>query len=153
MIYRLHRRVCFLTAAAIVWLISPAAASASNHSNPGAGGESDTVPNPGAGGESQVSIRNPLRSETETIMGLIKLIIDNIILPIGSVLVVVMIIFTGFKFVVARGNEEKIREAKSALTWTIVGAAVLLGSWVIAQAISATLCEIAPDHCPNLNQL
>jgi len=123
-------------AAGVVWFIGPRTTRAENT---GSGDNTD--------GGAQVSIQNPLPEDVDTISGLLELIIKNIILPIGSILVVVMIIFTGFKFVVARGNEEKLREAKSALTWTVVGAAVLLGSWVIAEAIQATLCNIAESTC------
>lgn len=105
-------------------------------------------------GFSGPSITNPLPGEVDTIMGFLMLLINEIILPIGSIMVVVMIIFTGFQFVVARGNEEKLSQAKTALTWTVVGAAVLLGSWVIAQTIASTICDIAPDSgaCEQLQQ-
>jgi hypothetical protein len=61
------------------------------------------------------------------------------LLQIGIPVVALAIIYCGFLFVVARGNSEKITKAKDALLWTLIGAAVLLGSWAIAQMISATV--------------
>ena len=60
---------------------------------------------------------------------------------LGAVLVVFMLIFTGFKFVTARGDESKLTEAKSALFWTIIGGLVLLG----AEALSEIICQTAKE--------
>ncbi len=91
----------------------------------------------------QTTFPNPLK--TNDLIGFIELIINNVVLPIGSVVVVFFIIFTGFLFVTAGGNEEKLKTAKSALLWTIVGAAILLGSWAISVAITNTIDAIKSD--------
>ena len=49
------------------------------------------------------------------------------------------IIYSGFLFVFARGNDEKLKTAKDALFYSIIGAAVLLGSWAIAEMIASTI--------------
>ncbi len=54
---------------------------------------------------------------------------------IGIPVVAFFIILTGFKFVAAQGNEEKLKEAKQMLVWTLVGAAVVMGSVAIANMI------------------
>ena len=69
---------------------------------------------------------------------LIKTILDGAI-TIGVPIVALAIIFSGFLFVFARGNDEKLTTAKTALTYSVVGAAILLGSWAIAQMISTTV--------------
>lgn len=51
--------------------------------------------------------------------------------------VVLMIVYTGFLFVVAQGNESKITQARTALFWTVIGVLVLLGS----KALSIAICE------------
>lgn len=48
-----------------------------------------------------------------------------------------MMVFVGFKFVTAQGNETKISEAKNMLLWTVIGALILLG----AKAIAIGICE------------
>lgn len=60
-------------------------------------------------------------------------------LQIGIPLVALAIIYSGFLFVFARGNEEKLSTAKSALLYSIIGAAILLGSWAIAELIQNTV--------------
>lgn len=60
-------------------------------------------------------------------------------LKIGIPIVALAIIYCGFLFVSARGNSEKLSKAKDALLYTLIGAAILLGSWAIAQMISDTV--------------
>ncbi len=66
-----------------------------------------------------------------------------VVMKIGMPIVVLMIIFTGLSFVLARGNEKKLEDAKHSLVWTIVGAGILMGAWVLAQAVAATIKAIA----------
>jgi hypothetical protein len=53
------------------------------------------------------------------------------------------IIYSGFLFVFARGNSEKLGKAKDALLYTLIGAAILLGSWAIAEMIQATVTGLS----------
>ena len=61
------------------------------------------------------------------------------VLRIGMPIVALAIIYCGFLFVQAGGNPESIEKAKEALLYTIIGAAILLGSWAIASIISNTI--------------
>lgn len=60
-------------------------------------------------------------------------------LKVGIPVVALAIVYSGFLFVFARGNSEKLSKAKDTLLWTLIGAAILLGSWAIAKLISATI--------------
>lgn len=73
------------------------------------------------------------------IFTLLKAIIDRIILPIGGVLAVLAFIYSGFLYVTAQGNDTKLAKAHRALLYTVIGTAVLLGSWVIANVIENTI--------------
>jgi len=84
-----------------------------------------------------VRIENPLL-HAQTINELIKTILEGVI-KIGMPIIVLAIIYSGFLFVSAQGNSEKLSEAKRALLYTLIGAAILLGSWAIAQLISETV--------------
>ena len=57
--------------------------------------------------------------------------------------IVLMIVYTGFLFVAAQGNSEKLSKARSSLVWTVVGALVVLGAKALAMAIEATVEDIA----------
>jgi hypothetical protein len=45
-------------------------------------------------------------------------------------------------FVAAQGNEEKIRSARSALVWTVIGGLILLGAKAIALVIEQTVSTL-----------
>lgn len=90
----------------------------------------------------EVKIKNPLeKSGITTLPGFIESAL-NMVLVVGVPIVALAIIYSGFLFVSAQGNSEKISEAKNTLKFTLIGAALLLGSWVIAQAIQGTIAEI-----------
>ena len=76
-----------------------------------------------------------------TITGLIKTILQAVV-KIGIPIVALAIIYCGFLFVKAIGKPEEIKKAKDALLYTVIGAAILLGAWTIAQLISDTIIEI-----------
>lgn len=63
----------------------------------------------------------------------------KLVIQIGAVIVVLMLVYVGFLFVVAQGNESKLTTAKNALLWTVIGALVLLGAQAIASGIQATV--------------
>ncbi len=87
-------------------------------------------------------IQNPLKDGVNNFYDLVKLIIDNIVIPFGFVVIVLMIIFAGFQFVVAQGNEQKITDAKQTLLYAVIGAVILLGSWAIAGIIENTINQV-----------
>jgi hypothetical protein len=86
-------------------------------------------------------ICNPLSGGVTSIPGLIHTILVGM-LQIGIPIVALAIIYCGFLFVFARGNSEKITHAKDALLYTLIGAAILLGAWAIAQMISSTVLAL-----------
>ena len=87
------------------------------------------------------TICNPLSSGTADVPTLIKNILTGA-LKIGIPVVALAIIYCGFLFVAARGNSEKLTKAKGALLYTLIGAAILLGSWAIATMISGTITAL-----------
>ena len=71
----------------------------------------------------------------------IKTLLGGLI-KIGIPVIAVAIIYSGFLFVAARGNSEKLSKAKDTLLYTLIGAAILLGSLAIAQLIQATVTSL-----------
>lgn len=94
----------------------------------------------GTAGCGDGKICNPL-SSTTTLPDLIKSILEGA-LKIGLPLIALAIIYCGFLFVQARGKPEELKKAKDALLYTIIGAAILLGSWAIAQMITNTVTAL-----------
>ena len=89
----------------------------------------------------ETKIQNPIGEKIDTIPKFIEEVI-NIVLVVGVPIVVLAIIYTGFLFVSAQGNPEKLIKAKKALLYTLIGAALLLGAFVIANAIQSTVDDI-----------
>jgi len=88
------------------------------------------------GSNSGVALINPLK--VDTVPEFLALILAAVV-NLGTIILVLMLVYVGFLFVVAQGNEEKLQNAKSALLWTVVGGLVLLGAQAISLVIQATV--------------
>jgi hypothetical protein len=106
----------------------------------GGGGEGGTGGGKGGGSSQTIIIENPFKQDT--IKGLIETIVNDILMPIGGVIAVMMIMYAGFLYVTARGDSGQITKAHDALKYAVIGAAILLGAWVISQAIGNTIDQL-----------
>jgi hypothetical protein len=96
--------------------------------------------NQDGGSGSAITLINPLKAGT-SLESLLNSIMDFVI-RLGTIVVIVMLVFVGYKFVAARGNDAKLVEARKMLLWTIIGALVLLGAKAISMALLATVQAI-----------
>lgn len=90
----------------------------------------------GGSGQS-VTLMNPLKSGTSLESFLTSIL--RFVIRIGTIAVILMLVFVGYKFVVAQGSDTKLIEARGMLLWTVIGALILLGAQAIAAAIQATV--------------
>lgn len=95
-----------------------------------------------AGGPNPGGISNPLG--VATLEGFISSAL-KVVQNIGFLIAILFIVYAGFLFVTARGNEEKLKKAKGAFLWAIVGMAVLLGAWVLATILKGTVNQLPSD--------
>lgn len=58
---------------------------------------------------------------------------------IGIPIAAIFIIYSGILFITARGSEEQLKKARENFYWSVIGAGILLGAWVIAKAIATTV--------------
>lgn len=86
-------------------------------------------------------IKNPLNSGD--LIQLLGKLLSGVV-RIGMIFLTLAFVWTGFQFVVAQGNEEKLSKARTTLLWTVIGAAIILGAQLIASIIAATAASIAP---------
>ena len=94
--------------------------------------------NPSTSGSGQnTTLINPLGAGT-SLPVLLKDILQ-LIVQIGTVVIVLMLVYVGFLFVTARGEPGKITAAREALLWTVVGALILLGAQAISLGIQSTV--------------
>ena len=84
-------------------------------------------------------LENPLKvsSIAEFIATALKVLVV-VALPI----ITLFIVISGFMFVLARGNESKLTEAKKNFVYVIIGALLILGAWVIATLIGGTVSQL-----------
>lgn len=105
--------------------------------NPNPTPEPNPNPTPDPDPTQQILLENPLKN-IDSIEKLVSIIL-NLVWKIGVWILAGFIIYTGFLFVAARGNPAKIKEAGEALKFTLIGGLILLGAWVIAEAIIGTV--------------
>ena len=103
-------------------------------------GSAPTDLNSSATTSASTKIKNPI-APIDSVDSFIKIILIGII-KIALPVVALAIIYSGFLFVTARGNSESLKKAKDALLYSVIGAAVLLGAWAIAQLISDTVLKL-----------
>lgn len=81
-------------------------------------------------------ISNPLKAKS--LEALVNSLVD-LALKLGVIVATLAIIWTGFLFIMAQGNGEKISDAREALKWVLIGIAILFSSKIIVEVIRGTL--------------
>lgn len=91
-----------------------------------------------AGGS--VTVPNPIAVGTipEFLSALFRIVAE-----IGAVVLAFYIIYTGFLFVSAQGNESALQKAKESLKWVLIGGAIILGAWVLSEAVRETIVNLS----------
>ena len=79
-----------------------------------------------------VSLANPIKvtSIQELLVALL-----NIVMILMVPVIVFFIIYSGFKYVTARGNASQVEEATQSLTYAIIGGVLILGAIAISTII------------------
>ncbi|MFA6273178.1 MAG: hypothetical protein WC673_01655 [Candidatus Paceibacterota bacterium] len=85
------------------------------------------------------TIDNPLSAGS--LFCFLKDILD-VFLTVGIIIAVLFMVYAGFLFVTARGAEAQLTTAKKAFLGAVIGTAIIMGVWVIAQAIVGTINAI-----------
>lgn len=106
--------------------------------NPGGGSDGGTNPGCGSG---TGGLTNPLNNVC-SLDDFLRAILGGVI-QIGTIILIMMLVYVGFLFVAARGNAEKLQGAKSALVWTVIGGLILLGATAIQAVISETVKSLS----------
>ncbi len=74
----------------------------------------------------------------------------NVVLAIGVPIAVLFLVWAGFRFILARGSEQGLRDAKRNFQYVIIGIAVFLGAWTLATIISATIQSLPGGSSVNI---
>jgi len=92
-------------------------------------------------GQISSKISNPLGETIKDLPTFIATILD-IVVNIGLPIAIFFIVYAGFLFVTARGNESKLETAKLAFLYSIIGTAILLAAKLLAVVIAGTIASL-----------
>jgi hypothetical protein len=88
---------------------------------------------------SLIGIGNPLNANT--ICDALKIFL-NALLTLGVPVMVLFLVYAGFRLVWARGNSKQLQSAKANLWYTILGIGIFMGAWLLGQIIANTLNQL-----------
>jgi len=86
-------------------------------------------------------LQDPLNSSFSDIPSFIAGALKVLVI-VALPIITLFIVISGFMFVLARGNESKLNEAKKNFLYVIIGALLILGAWVIATLIGGTVSQL-----------
>lgn len=92
---------------------------------------------------SSEEICNPLA--VDSVSGFLGALVDAI-MYVSVPIIVIFIIFAGFKFVTAGGNTEDIEQAKRIALYTVIGAAIILGAGLLSDILINTADNLGVDN-------
>ena len=118
--------------------VSPLIAAAASDTAivpPPATGNTEMVP-PVADNGATFTLSNPLK--VNSIGALVQSFVE-VFSYVVILLAVLLLIYVGLQYVLARGNPQKIKELHSWLLWIVVGVAVVIGARVIVTVVINTL--------------
>jgi hypothetical protein len=89
----------------------------------------------------EAQLTNPLAVDFADIPGFVKGIL-SIVMYIGVPFIGLVLVWSGFKFLFARGKQDDIKKATYNITWVVIGVAVFLGAWALTVLIDSTIKSI-----------
>jgi len=93
-------------------------------------------------GISELGASQSCASNGSTVTSLIKKVVDILSLIVG-VVVVIMIIIGGFKFVTSGGDANNVKEAKNTLLYALIGLVIVALAQVIVHTVLHTASQVS----------
>jgi hypothetical protein len=87
------------------------------------------------------TLKNPLDPSFSTIPLFIAGALEVLVM-VALPIITFFIVYSGFKFISAQGNESKLTEAKHNFFYVIIGSLLILGAWIIATLIGGTVDQL-----------
>lgn len=142
--FNLHQNKKYTLSILLFIIAMPVLVNATPPAAPGAQvGGTDLLPGAQIGGTDLTpgdtfGIKNPLDPKFNSVGSLVQGFVE-IFSYLAILFAVLLLIWVGFRFILARGDSTKMNELKSWLLWIVVGVAVVIGARVIIQVIINTL--------------
>lgn len=87
------------------------------------------------------TLNNPLNPSISSVPAFVEGALRAVVY-IALPIIALFIVYAGFKYVLARGNESKITEAHQNFVYVVIGALLILGAWVLATLIGSTVTQL-----------
>ena len=84
---------------------------------------------------------------------IIAIEIIKIILSLLGIIFLVLIIFAGFKYMTAAGNEEQASSARTLIVQAVIGIAIILASYSITVFVMQKITQAAGGHVDNWTEV
>jgi hypothetical protein len=101
--------------------------------------QSGWTPTPGGGGDSDL-------------IGWVRAILIFLV-SLSALIAVAILIFNGVKYMTASGDEKKIQDATSGITWAVIGLVVVGIAWLIVNFVINQIIERDPAPASYLLEL
>lgn len=99
----------------------------------------------------EARLENPNKSGG-SLTTMIKSMINGV-LQLAMPFLVLAIIYVGFLFAKAQGEPKALEEAKRALIWVVVGAAIIIGANTIYSVVYDTVSQISINKNINIEKI
>ncbi len=90
---------------------------------------------------SSPALDNPLSGNIKTLPQFLAFSLKALV-KIALPIISVFIVYSGFLFVTAQGNSEKISTARYNFLYVIIGSVLILGAWILANIIGGTVTQL-----------
>lgn len=67
----------------------------------------------------------------------------NVLLSVLGIVLVVLVVYAGFLYLTAAGDDDKVKKAKKLLTQSIIGLVIIIAAYAIATYVIDALTEAA----------
>ncbi len=88
------------------------------------------------------TLSNPLK--VDSVSGLVQNFVE-IFSYVVIIIAVLLLVWVGLQFILARGDANKMKELKEWLFWIIIGVAVVIGARIIVEVVINTLASSGVD--------
>lgn len=89
----------------------------------------------------QTGLESPLNSNFSSIPAFIAGALKALAV-IALPIITLFLVISGFLFITAQGNQQKLDTAKKNFFYVIIGALLILGAWILATLIAGTVSQL-----------
>jgi hypothetical protein len=86
-------------------------------------------------------LKNPLSDNFSSIPSFISGAL-KVMVMVALPIITLFMVYSGFLFVFAQGNQEQLAKAKTNFVYVVIGSILILGAWVFASLIGGTIAEL-----------